>query len=237
VISQEKATAELAKRGVPATPQEAEQQQRESQYTIEHAMNIMKIAAANPEKAKEVLDRRKKQEGIHWDGTISDFANHVAALGRGEDNLFGNDFFDTVGAGIATGLALPGAVQDYWRKNPEVNQSGLVNTLRKATELAPEIYQDIKGSVDYEADKFAEENPAAAQNLGRAGDIASWVAPGTAGALLAARPAAGLAKSVAQLPGKAAGAVAEFGGRFVGPLARRAVQGYTKAGGPGGRVY
>ena len=92
----------------------------------------------------------------------------MAAAGRG--NYLGNDTFDTIGSGLATAMALPGAIGKARAAGGSMEGKSLLDA---GFQLAPDVYNDIKGTVDYKADEFAKtEDPELLKKLGYVGDVA-----------------------------------------------------------------
>jgi hypothetical protein len=111
--------------------------------------------------------------------TLDTMAQGAAEIGR-HVVPFGNDVLDTVGSGIATAAALPHAISQARSTGGAQQGQGILDT---AVRVAPDVYRDIKGTVDMKGDAFKEElTPQQQRNLRLAG-LGVGVAAGGVGAL------------------------------------------------------
>ena len=170
-MTPEEAKAELARREAsrPVPTANSGGEQPTQKYGVADFMDALKVAGQNPEIVKAQNDKLKRQESFQMPRNFDELVEYTAAMGRG--HFLGNDTFDSVGAGIATAMALPGAVSKR-RKEKAVPEEGLKSYLNDALALAPDIYGEMKGSIDEREAKFNAENPVAADKLGYVGDVA-----------------------------------------------------------------
>ena len=132
-------------------------------------LDALKAIPQDEASIKARKSKLAKTKGMTMPQDTEELLNYVRAAGRG--HVLGDDTFDTLGSGIATAFALPGAISRKRSAGAAPPKEGLMSYIDDALELAPEVYGDIKGTVDMEERMFEEDNPYAADKLGNVGDV------------------------------------------------------------------